>query len=82
MDHHWTLMRVMRPIWTNSLLWASTGGGDPGFEVRQKIDLSTPKSCREGSGSLIVSKYGYVGGSPRVVPVDLVNILVTRALES
>ena len=60
----------------------SRGGGDPGFEPPQKIVPLTPKSCREGAGSFIVSKYGYVGGSPRVVPVDLVTILVIRALES
>ena len=57
--------------------------GGPGSEVRHKIDLPPPpKSCREGSGSVIVSKYGYVGGSPRVFPVDLVIVLVIRALQS
>ena len=53
--------------------------GGPGSGVWQKIDLSTPKSCREGPGSVIVSKYVYVGGSLCAISIDLVIISIVRA---
>ena len=66
-------------IWTKSLLWNAGGGGGPGSEVWHKMVLYPPKSCREGAGSVIASKYVYVAGSPCVTSIDLVIISIVRA---